>query len=124
MENDKHFDVIIAGAGISGLLIASELSKSFSVLIIESKDELEINKFWVTLKSCLNSNLHLKNYVDSYFNNMEFSDAYQNSYKLTGEYILWKTPELLDYLTNSVLSNKGKIYFSQRFCGYRTEKSH
>ncbi|NEW95156.1 FAD-dependent oxidoreductase, partial [Rhodopseudomonas sp. BR0M22] len=33
----RRFDVVVCGAGISGLLIASELSRFCSVLVIEKQ---------------------------------------------------------------------------------------
>ena len=121
---ENQYDIIIGGAGISGLLLASELSKTHKVLVIEAKEAIEENKFWVTLKSCLLENSHLKTTVDSYFTQMEFADSSRNRHFITGEYILWDTLELQNYLLNSIILNGGKVLFSQRFCGYKTSNSN
>jgi L-2-hydroxyglutarate oxidase LhgO len=38
MPEQTHFDLVIGGAGISGLLIGYELSKTKKVLVIEAND--------------------------------------------------------------------------------------
>lgn len=118
-----QFDIVIAGAGISGLLIASELSAKKRVLVVETKQEQEPTKYWVTLKSCIESNPDLVDFVDLYFNHMDFSDAYQNEFRLNGEYVLWESKGLTEYLKKKILSNGGEIRFDQRFCGYKTKSN-
>lgn len=122
MRESKYFDVVIGGAGIAGLLIASELSRTKKVLVIDSANSLQTNKFWVTLKSCVESNLHLNSCTDSHFESMDFSDAYRNQFRLTGQYVLWDTIRLMDLLKATILKNHGTILFDQRFCGYKTRK--
>lgn len=121
---DKDYDIIIAGAGISGLLLASQLSPKFRILLIEEKDDIQFNKYWVTLKECLTLNPFLNTCIDNEFHEMLFADAYGNNYFIKGEYILWNTVKLLSYLKNKVLENGSNILFSERFCGYREEKNH
>jgi flavin-dependent dehydrogenase len=118
---NTQFDIIVAGAGISGLLLASELSSQKKVLVIETKKELDETKYWVTLKSCLESNVELAAFVDTYFKYMDFSDASQNVFRLTGDYILWNTVSLVNYLKQKIFNNNGEIKFNQRFCGYKSK---
>lgn len=122
MDND--YDIIIAGTGVSGLLLASRLSSKFRVLLIDEKADIEFNKYWVTLKECLILNPFLNSCVDNEFHEMSFADAYGNDYSVKGDYLLWDTFKLLSYLKNEVLKNGGNILFSERFCGYREERTH
>ena|SRR5258708_26217535 len=116
-----QFDVVIAGAGVSGLLIASELSTQKKVLVIETKKELQTTKYWVTLKSCMESDTELIAFVDTYFKHMDFADTHQNKFRLKGDYALWNTISLMGYLKQKILRNNGEIKFDQRFCSYKTK---
>jgi len=118
---NTNFDVIVSGAGIAGLLIASELSIHKKILIIDSKEDLQTTKYWVTLKSCIDNNKDFQHLVDSYYTHMDFIDAYQNSFRLNGEYVLWNTVELMNFLKRKILKNNGEVKFGQRFYGYKTK---
>ena len=120
MQN--NFDVIIGGAGISGLLLASQLSYNFKVLVLENNDKLDFGKFWVTSKECLAGNEELLSAIDHEFSSMAFEDAYSNEYLVSGNYVLWDTERLLLSLTERLIANGGVVQFSQRFCGYRLDK--
>lgn len=122
MSENNNFEVIIGGGGVSGLLLASELSKYYKVLVIESKDRLQTNKFWVTLKTCLDSNPHLNEAKDFHFKQMEFSDSSRNTHKLDGDYLLWDTHKLLNILEEIIIKNGSAVSFSQRFSGYKLSK--
>lgn len=116
---DEEFDVIVAGAGIAGLLIASELSLTKKVLVMESCPNFQLTKYWVTLKTCVELNTQLMSCVDNYFNHMDFADSSRNQFRLTGDYILWDTEKLIDFFKRKILQNNGEIRFDQRFSGYR-----
>lgn len=120
---NTHFDIVVSGAGIAGLLIASELSSKKKVLVIETKTEADTTKFWLTLKSCLDNNVELAGFVDNCFGYMDFSDAYRNCFRLTGSYVLWEPDDLIDYLKKKILSNNGQIKFDQKFCGYKAKQN-
>ena len=119
MPEQTHFDLVIGGAGISSLLLGYELSKTKKVLIIEANDDLPQNKYWVTLKDCVDTNPFLKPFVDTSFNTMDFSDAYQNVFTLNGDYILWDTNGLTMFLKEQITKNNGIIRYNQRFCSYK-----
>lgn len=42
------YDVIIIGAGPAGLLLSKELSKKYSVLVLEKNKVGDTNKNWLT----------------------------------------------------------------------------
>lgn len=117
---NEEFDIIISGAGIAGLLIASELSATKKVLVIESNPTLQLSKYWVTLKTCVDLNPELTPCADNYFEHMDFGDSSRNLFRLTGDYLLWDTEKLTCFLKNKILINNSQIRFDQRFCGYNT----
>jgi len=119
-----NFDVIIGGAGISGLLIASELSKTNKVLVIEAQSKSFLSKYWVTMESCAKTNSELAHLVDTKFHEMEFSDAYRNTYYLKGGYVLWKGDELIDFLKQEIIKNNGEIKYNHSFCGYNNKRDY
>ncbi len=43
-----YTDVIVAGGGVAGLLIAGALAKEHSVLLLEQHDSFPRNKYWLT----------------------------------------------------------------------------
>jgi flavin-dependent dehydrogenase len=116
---NSNYDVIVAGAGIAGLLLASELSKSYKVLVLESSDKLNTQKFWVTTEVCVHQNRHLEASVDCRFTQMDFTDAYRQTFQMTGSYVLWDTHKLMNTLRQEIISNDSDVKFSNRFCGYR-----
>ena len=52
----RDFDVVIAGGGPAGLLLASELGEVFSTLVLERTRVLTTSKFWVTTSRRLREN--------------------------------------------------------------------
>ena len=48
MKNIENFDVIIIGAGLSGLTLAKEISTktNYKILILEKKREFKFDKNW------------------------------------------------------------------------------
>ncbi|PIE84869.1 hypothetical protein CSA08_04965 [Candidatus Gracilibacteria bacterium] len=122
--NDSGFDIIIAGAGISGLLLADGLSKRFKVLVIEEKIDIKDDKFWVTTEDCLKGNERFLECIDNKFDQMLFSDAYGKSYEIKGKYILWNTLKLQNILKNNIILNGGVFALGEKFCGYNNESNY
>lgn len=114
----KASDIIIAGAGISGLLLASKLSEKFSVIVLEKEDEKPPQKYWLISNSCLKENEFLKDSVDNYYNHMDFISHDLISYRLKGDYILLDSNKLFNILKNKIKANNGKIHYSYRFYSY------
>ena len=116
-------DIIIAGAGISGLLIGHELSKKLSILILEKQEEEPIPKYWVTQNN-LQVEPEIKKNIDVLFTEMDFISHEFEKYSLTGDYALWNTNKLCNYLKSSINKNGGKIQYNHRVYSYSLKKNH
>lgn len=114
----QDFDVIIAGAGIAGLLIASELSKKHSVLLLERTNRIPQNKYWLTKSDCIAANEDLKGCTDRHYEYMDFIAYDTTSFRCTGDYVLWNTDSLVTHLQNKIIANQGVIRHDHRFYSY------
>jgi hypothetical protein len=116
----EQCDILICGAGISGLLLASELSKYFFVVVLEKNSREECSKkFWLTSKDCLDANPNLQACVDSEWDEMEFVSNNRTRFAARGEYVLWNTKFLEDHLIDRIIKNGSLVRYKHRFYGYR-----
>ena len=117
------YDVTICGAGISGLLMASELSKSSSVVVLEKSCRSQCsNKFWLTTRQSLDDNPELSECVDSEWGAMDFIAYNRSKFTAKGLYILWNTKKLEDYLIGIINANGSKVLYEHRFYSYEITK--
>lgn len=117
-------DVTICGAGISGLLIASELSKSSSVVVLEKASRAQCsNKFWLTTRQSLDDNPELSSCVDSEWSEMDFIAYNRSKFTAKGRYVLWNTKKLEDFLIEKINSNGSKVLYKHRFYSYEITSS-
>lgn len=115
----RDCDVVICGAGISGLLLAAELSKSLSVVILERNPRSACsNKFWLTSRQSLECNQELEPYVDSKWSEMEFIASTGDKFTSKGEYVLWDTHRLEASLLDTIASNGATVLYEHRFYTY------
>lgn len=118
-------DVTICGAGISGLLMASELSKSYSVVVLEKARRAQCsNKFWLTRKECLENNPDLSGCVDSEWSELDFVANNRSRYTVKGRYILWDTKKLESHLVETIEANGSQVLYQHRFYSYDRTDSH
>jgi len=99
------YDIIILGSGIAGLLLGSELSSKCKVLILEKEKQIPIQKYWLTDLKNAPVNSELLSCVDSEYSFMDFISYNFINYRLKGNYALWNTNKLTDFLKNIVLSS-------------------
>ncbi|NOG99284.1 MAG: NAD(P)-binding protein [Ignavibacteriae bacterium] len=118
-----EYDVIVVGAGISGLLIASELSNNHSVLVIEKESNIPTNKYWLTNKKSVKNNPELSNCIDSSYDHMNFIAYDGAKFKCLGDYILWDTIKLLGKLKTDISNNGSKVLTNYQFYSYRYNQS-
>ncbi|MFH1372348.1 MAG: lycopene cyclase family protein [bacterium] len=102
-------DVIVLGAGIAGLLIASELSKQASVIVIEKESSIPKNKYWLTNKRSVSLNPELKHCIDSHYGFIDISCYDETSFRCEGDFYLWDTDKLLQHLRAVIDRNDGQI---------------
>src|SRR4029077_14112270 len=114
----KH-DVTICGAGISGLLLASELSKSFSVVVLDRSRRPQCSpKFWLTTRQSLDDNPALSDCIDSEWSEMDFISFDRSTFTAKGHYILWDTTKLENYLIEAITANGSAVLYRHRFYSY------
>jgi hypothetical protein len=95
-------DVVVAGGGISGLLIASALAPKFSVVLLEQRESIPCNKYWLTDAETVRKNPHLEACVDSCYESMDFVSYDGLTAAVKGDYSLWDTNKLLGRLEQDV----------------------
>src|ERR1044072_6838543 len=101
-------DVVIAGGGVSGLLIASALASKCSVVLLEQRDSLPRNKYWLTEEQAARQNPHLSHCVDTRYDFTDFV-AYDGLIAtVKGNYSLWDTDKLIGQLEQDVRSSGAK----------------
>jgi hypothetical protein len=113
-------DILICGAGISGLLLASELSSDLSVIVIEKNSRSECsNKFWLTTRECLATNHELRTCMDSEWTEMDFVASDRTRFTAKGQYILWNTKRLESHLIEKIIRNGSRVLYRHRFYSYK-----
>ena len=112
-------DVLIAGGGIAGLLLASELSKEADVLLIERRSELPRNKYWLTNSGCLEGNEHLRLCIDAIYPSMDFIGYEGTTMSLDGEFPMWNTDALIDHLWNQAAEAGCHFHFGTNLFSMR-----
>ncbi|MEM4755910.1 MAG: FAD-dependent monooxygenase [Candidatus Woesearchaeota archaeon] len=68
----EYYDVIIAGAGPAGLMLAKELSKKQTVLVLEKGELGKTNKSWLTYEDRWKKEKFPKTYITNTFNRWHF----------------------------------------------------
>lgn len=65
-------DVVVAGGGVAGLLMASALAPQCSVLLVEQRDTVPRNKYWLTDERALRSAPELGACIDRHYDALDF----------------------------------------------------
>lgn len=115
-------DVIVAGAGISGLLIASALAQRFSVVLLEQRESIPRNKYWLTDAETVRKNRHLEVCVDTYYDSMDFVAYDGLTATVKGDYCLWDTEKLTGLLEKNVRDAGAEILTGHTLYSFSQEK--
>lgn len=115
-------DVVVLGAGISGLLIGSELARHHDVVILEKAETLPDTKYWLTDQGSVDLNPDLAPAVDSIYPAMAFTAYDGTSYLAPGNFHMWDSSRLLGALTTQLAERNGRILFGQRFYSFHTDR--
>lgn len=117
-------DVVVLGAGVAGLLVASELAERHSVLVIERAPLLPRNKYWLTDRPPSHRYDWLAEAVDVRYDRMEFRAHDDHVYTVYGDYVLWSTDRLLGMLQGRLTEAGGVLALGHTFYSYRRESNH
>jgi flavin-dependent dehydrogenase len=101
-------DVVIAGGGISGLLLASALGSECSVILLEQNDCIPRNKYWLTDDRAANRTPSLSGCIDRRYEYLDFIAYDGLRARVHGRYCLWDTDKLIEKLIQDA-SRSGTI---------------
>jgi 2-polyprenyl-6-methoxyphenol hydroxylase-like FAD-dependent oxidoreductase len=102
-------DVVVAGGGVAGLLIASALSLKFSIVLLEQNDSLPRNKYWLTDTLSANDDAQLNVCIDRRYNILDFVAYDGLTATVNGNYCLWDTEKLIGLLAERLLQNGARL---------------
>jgi flavin-dependent dehydrogenase len=111
-------DIVILGGGISGLLLAAELSKSNRVIVIEKNAKKEQqNKYWVTPSGI--SAPPLGHFIDRQYRYMDFISYDGAHRRVFGDFTLWNGDDVTSHLYTVAKSNGCVFLFNHHFFAFR-----
>lgn len=115
-------DVVVAGGGVSGLLIASALAPKCSVVLLEQHDSAPRNKYWLTEEQTVRQNPHLADCVDRRYDFMDFVAYDGTTATVKGNYSLWDTEKLIGRLEQEFQSAGGRMLTGQTLYSFSQTK--
>ena len=107
-------DVVVAGGGAAGLLIASALAPACSVLLLEQADELPRNKYWLTSERAARENPLLTHCIDRWYDDLDFVAFDGLTTTLVGRSCLWDTDKLVAHLAQEIVGHGARILTGHR----------
>jgi len=116
-EPIKNYDVVIAGGGPSGLLLASELSKSRKVLVLEKNQVGVTNKSWLTYKDRWKRLGFPDTLILNEFKEWKFQ-IQECFLTIEDNYICIDEKNFLLYLKSLIIENGGEILEDTLFSNY------
>lgn len=119
---DSDFEVAVLGGGIAGLLIASELAREHSVVLIEEKDQVPKTKYWLTDEGSARQNPELNEAIDAHYETLDFIAYDTTTFRCRGTYPLWNTDRLVDGLARKIEERGGNILTGHTFYGFKNER--
>jgi flavin-dependent dehydrogenase len=111
-------DVIVAGGGVSGLLIASALAPQCSVVLLEQSESLPQNKYWLTDEKAASENPHLSGCVDRRYEFLDFVAYDGLRARIHGNYCLWDTGKLIDRLARMLREAGARVLTGHRLYSF------
>src|SRR5580765_6430122 len=111
-------DIVIAGGGVSGLLLASALGSKCSLILLEQRESIPRNKYWLTEEIAVRENPHLKACVDRTYDFLDFVAYDGLTATVKGDYSLWDTDKLLDQLERDLRSANVKVLTGHTLYSY------
>lgn len=118
----RSVDVLIAGGGVAGLLVASALPAGINVVLVEQADELPRRKYWLTDREAATLNPDLADCVDSVWNALDFVAHNGATATVPGMFTLWDTNRLSSHLEANALRNGLAILTGRRLYAVRPDR--
>jgi len=115
-------DVVVAGGGVSGLLIASALGSESSVILLEQGETLPKNKYWLTDEKAVSTNPHLQTCIDRRYDYLDFVAYDGLKARIKGRYCLWDTDKLVDFLAQRATAAGAQILTGHRLYSFKHER--
>jgi flavin-dependent dehydrogenase len=114
-------DIVVLGAGISGLLLAAELSRSHKVVVVEKeKPQQQQEKYWVTPSDVPID--PLGGHIDQKYQFMDFIGFDGTYRRVHGELILWDGAGITAHLYNRAAEGGCRFLFEHHFFSF--QRSH
>jgi flavin-dependent dehydrogenase len=108
-------DVVVAGGGIAGLLIASALAPEVSVVLLEQRESFPRNKYWLTDEKAVTENPHLESCIDRRYSFFDFVANDGLTATVDGSYCLWDTDILVEHLAKELSIRGVQVLTGHRF---------
>lgn len=116
--NSLKADIVILGGGISGLLLAAELSKFNRVIVVErDAKRAQQNKYWVTPSNVDAS--PLGSFVDRQYHYMDFISSDGAFRRVFGDFTLWNGDDVIAHLYALAEANGCVFLFEHHFFSFR-----
>src|ERR1043166_3020073 len=115
-------DVVVAGGGVAGLLIASALAPKVSVVLVEQNESLPQNKYWLTDANAVGTDTDLAACVDKFYDTLDFVAYDGLTATIKGKYCLWDTERLIGLLSARVLQNGAQLLTGHTLYSFRQEE--
>jgi len=107
-------DVVVAGGGVSGLLIASALASECSVVLLEQNDSIPRNKYWLTDDRVASQYPSLEVCIDRRYEYLDFIAYDGLTARVKGRYCLWDTDKLIEQLVYKISNSNTTVLTGHR----------
>lgn len=108
-------EIVVAGGGIAGLLIASALAPEVQVILLEQRDSLPRNKYWLTDEKAVDANAQFATCIDRKYDFLDFVAYDGLTATVKGRYCLWDTDKLVGRLAEELTVRGVQILTGHRF---------
>ncbi len=114
--------MIVAGAGVAGLLLASRLSADHSLVLLERQKVVPRNKYWLTSAGSVEATPDLSGSVAVEYDRFDFVASDGSRACVAGRYPVWDTDRLIATLMETVRANGAEVLPGHRLYAVRQER--
>ncbi len=109
-------DILIAGSGIAGLLLAAALAPRFSVVVVERRRHVPRNKYWLTDEKSAAKAPSLEACIAARHETLAFIAYDDLATRIRGPYVLWNTDAIVTTLVDRAVTAGAQFLFDHPFC--------